>query len=352
MDNITPEIHLVRINPPNSLKPESGISPLRLEELRINSRQMAAPYERPTDLFDFFVLAEQHTADKCSIAPIPFRRYDHYGPVTPNEVNELCFFLTLEAQKNDTYLIVTPELSSYSHPQVAQPIQFDALGEVISGQESVIMLIQKAKELARTHNTTIVLSSICEQKKLKSGKLVSYNSTLVIGPSGTIDKRRKIGDIHVKNDSEWVDVMDIYDELRGGQKPLRDPTGITEAEHDEIVQDTLKTLKPFEIIDKTGKRHRAIILVCSEIGIDKLYDHVPDDVEIVIIPMSEGEDDYKGDFGISMVFAESNSVREQLDNNPKRSGKITLVRTNERGRIGSVVQYSNRAKFDAVSLYR
>lgn len=226
---------------------------------------------------DFVIAPEKEiiTGTINGVIPVGFHREtSRSGIPTDTEIKRLIEAVEVSSSGNGE-VVFTPEYSLFTEPTLADPIVLSPNGQLLSGQESVLVAIEKVINLAKDKGKFIVLSSVCEKLALSTGREISVNTALVISPDGRIIPRRKI-------------FPDGYDKcLTSGE--WRDAIGTNLSPEERLELDTIsrESLSAGALeYDYSGKNHKAVTIICYEAEDKQLLTEIPDDVDILLFPMS------------------------------------------------------------------
>lgn len=302
---------------------------------RSDLAKLADNYHDSDKVLQFLVQAEHCDNTHVGIEPIVFTRgSDRTGILEKYQAQFLQIQIEEACKDSESYLILTPKFSLYSHHEKADPLVFDDEGNIISGQTTVADAFNQTKALARKYKKTIVLSSLCEKRTLQSGTTAVMNTTVAFLPSGEVRFRRKVGEIYTNNGNEWVE------RTRDVQFKIDNPDSSQTNDPDiqELIGLTYDSLTPVEIEDNKGSQHQLAVIICNERGLRSTYKKIPKDADIIAVPISEGSFITSSDISAVAAFGESTAIRYQLGARFNEKG-VTVAITNERGNSASVITF-------------
>ena len=282
------------------------------------------------DSLSFSRLSEVPSRTVDGVVPVTFhRKCGRTEVVTSENTDDLIDRITAAAKLEGAEVIFTPEYSLFTTADKSEPIVLQD-GAIIAGQETVVDTIQRAVSLAQTTHKTIALSTVCEQVTLQTGKEIALNTALIISQDGKITPRRKYGDMFsmIKTDSGWSN--QVMDKLSPDEN----------AELDKLV---LGTVRNFIVTDKDGQQKSAAVIICHEVNQSAIYDRIPSDTDLVLVPIS-GNPGHLG--GIHLDTSENrlssfitiNSIRSRMNFNTDEEPLLIAV-NDERTEASAVVKF-------------
>lgn len=289
------------------------------------------------------------------IIPIPFERSDwrEKHPIIKQDFDKLNFQLNQACEDPNSFLVATPEYVLYAPPTVSTPIQLGNENQLVAGQPEVVDFISQTQSLAKAKRVTFVLSSICEQVILSSGKPVTYSTTFIIDPEGNISPRRKIcTDIFAFDGNQWRQATEPVRNYLTKDNPIKSSV-LTQMEIAEAAELALQTIKPKQITDKKGKTYTMSTLICEEITSKKFLNnvlpHVSPETDLVVVPISEGEKPKELYEEHGVMESDVHTIHIFLENILGKK-EVIYVLDNETMGMGAVVKYDNNGQVTEVAI--